>query len=76
MNIFPTVARIPDGMLKKVDPSNPVLEAYLLTISTNYGTGVLLAKHDEGSSKNLENKRHLVVFLKKKSFNYPRRRIE
>ncbi|CAH1443852.1 unnamed protein product [Lactuca virosa] len=37
-------------MLKKVDPSNRVLEAYLLTISTNDGTGVLLAKHDEGSS--------------------------
>lgn len=51
VTIFPLVARIPNGMLKKVDPSNPVLMAYLLTISTNDETGVLLAKPDEGSSK-------------------------
>ena len=51
MNIFPTVARIPDEMLKKVDPPNPMLEAYSLTINTNDGIGILLTKHDEGSSK-------------------------
>ena len=50
-NVFPIVVRIPDGMLKKVDPLNPVLKAYLLSINTNDGIGILLSKHDEGSSK-------------------------
>lgn len=38
-------------MLKKVDPSNPVLEDYLLSTKTNDGLGILLSKTDEGSSK-------------------------
>ena len=33
VNIFQTVARIPDSMLKKVDPSNSVLVAYLQQIN-------------------------------------------
>ena len=51
VSIFPSVARIPDGMLKKVDPSNPMLMAYLLTISKNDENGILLEKHDEVPSK-------------------------
>lgn len=42
--VFPTVARIPDAMLRKVDPSNPFQVGYLQTISCSIVTGVLLAK--------------------------------
>ena len=51
LSVFPSVARIPGGMLKKVDPSNLVLMAYLLTISKNDENGILLEKHDEVPSK-------------------------
>ena len=35
VSIFPSDSRIPDGMLKKFDPSNPMLMACLHTISQN-----------------------------------------
>lgn len=40
--LFPTVARIPDAMLHKVDPSHPVLVSYLKTINLDIEIGVLL----------------------------------
>ena len=39
--IFTTVARIPDAMLKKVDPTNNVLVSYLQSIDTTVVTGIL-----------------------------------
>ncbi|CAI9276889.1 unnamed protein product [Lactuca saligna] len=38
-------------MLKKVDPSNSVSQAYLKTINPSIETGVLLQRSEEGSSK-------------------------
>lgn len=51
VGVFPSVARILDGMLKNVDPSNPVLLAYLQTFNPNDVTVVLLQSTKEGSSK-------------------------
>lgn len=49
--VFPNIARIPDAMLKPVDPTNPVLMEYSKTINPNDETCVLLSQSDEGSSK-------------------------
>lgn len=49
--VFPSVARIPDAMLKKIDPLNPVLVAYLKTINPTIETEVLFPRSDEGSLK-------------------------
>lgn len=49
--MFPNIARIPDAILKRVDPTNSVLMEYLILINPNVKTSVLLAKLDEGSSK-------------------------
>ncbi|CAI9285803.1 unnamed protein product [Lactuca saligna] len=38
-------------MLRRVDPTNPVLVAYLTTINPSIGTGVLLSKDASGPSK-------------------------
>ncbi|CAI9293706.1 unnamed protein product [Lactuca saligna] len=38
-------------MLKKIDPSNPILVAYLQKINPSVETGVLLLRSDEGSYK-------------------------
>ena len=48
--VFPSVARIPDAMLRKVDPTNHVLVNYLMTINPDIETRVLL-KTREGPSK-------------------------
>ncbi|CAH1428154.1 unnamed protein product [Lactuca virosa] len=50
-DIFPTVARIYNVMLSKVDPTNPMLIAYLSNINPNMETGDLLPKGVEGTSK-------------------------
>ena len=50
VDIFLTVARILDSMLKKVDSSNPILVNYLLKINMSVKTGVLLPKTTEGPS--------------------------
>lgn len=44
LDVFPTVARIRDSTLHKVDPANQVLLAYLQTINPSIETGVLLEK--------------------------------
>lgn len=44
--VFPNVARIPDAMLKCVDPNNLVLMAYFVSINPNDETIVLFAKPD------------------------------
>ncbi|CAI9290474.1 unnamed protein product [Lactuca saligna] len=55
--IFPTVARIPDAMLRKVDQSHHVLVSYFKTINPDIETGVLLpqsivpSKLKKGSKK-------------------------
>lgn len=41
-DVFPTVSR--DAMLRRVDPTNPVLVAYLTNINLSIETGVLLSK--------------------------------
>ncbi|CAH1433804.1 unnamed protein product [Lactuca virosa] len=74
VSIFPTVARISDGMLKKVDPSNPVLEAYFLTINTNDGTGVLLAKRDEDSSKKSRKQKTAAAVPEEKVDQSPKKK--
>ena len=45
------VVRIPDGMLKKVDSSDSVLQAYLKTINPSVETNILLSRSEEGPSK-------------------------
>lgn len=44
--VFPIVARILDGMLKKIDPTNSVLVAYLKHVNTSVETGILLPRTD------------------------------
>lgn len=48
---FPIVARIPDAMLRKVNPANPVLVAYLQTINPCIQIRVALVKSTEGLLK-------------------------
>lgn len=49
--VFPNVARIQDAMLRKVDPTNPILVAYLLLVNPSVETGVFLPKGIVGCSK-------------------------
>lgn len=49
--VFPNVERILDGMLRKVDPSNPFLVVYLQSINPSVEIGVLLPKGIVGTSK-------------------------
>ena len=51
MEIFTHIARIPDAMLKRVDPTNSVLIEYLKTINPDVETGKLLSKEEAGPSK-------------------------
>lgn len=55
VDIFPIVARIPDGMLKKVDPTNLILVEYLKHINPLVENGVLLKTSEGGSSKKTKN---------------------
>ena len=48
---FPFVARIPDAMLERVDPKNPVLVPYLKNIDTNVETGKLLPREEKKSKR-------------------------
>lgn len=49
--VFPPIARIPDAMLRKVDPPDSVLIGYLQTINPSIKIGVLLANGIVGPSK-------------------------
>lgn len=51
IQLFPSVARIPDAMLRRIDTTNPILVQYLASINTTVSVGVLLPKGAEGSSK-------------------------
>lgn len=48
---FPLVARIPDAMLNRVDPTNSVLVAYLKNIDPNVETGKLLPREEKKSKR-------------------------
>lgn len=48
-------------MLKKVDPSNSMLMAYLQTINPSIKTGVLLPRSNEGSSKRSRRSKKVEV---------------
>ena len=48
------IARIPEAMLKRVDPANLVLVEYLKNINPDDETGKLLSKEDVGPSKKLK----------------------
>lgn len=48
---FPTIARIPDGMLRKVDPKNHVLIAHMQNINPSIETSVLQKKSTGATSK-------------------------
>ncbi|CAI9281020.1 unnamed protein product [Lactuca saligna] len=50
---FPIIARIPDAMLKRVDPTNTVLITFLHTLDTSVETGVLLAREEEKKTNRL-----------------------
>lgn len=50
-NLFPSVTRIIDGMLRNVDPINPVLVTYLSRINPDAQIGVFLPMVIEGTSK-------------------------
>lgn len=49
--VFPIVARIKEAMLRKVDPANPILIAYLQIINPSIETGVLYVKGVAGTTK-------------------------
>lgn len=49
--VFPSVARILNAMIRKVDPGNPVLVAYPKTFNRSEETTVLLHKGINGPSK-------------------------
>lgn len=59
MDVFPTVSRILDAMLCKINPTHPVLVQYLKIINPDIETGVLLSnsktKTKKGSKKNVES---------------------
>ena len=57
---FPNIARIPNVMLQKVDPVNPILVEYLTNISPSVETGTLLDVSAEGSSKNKRGSKKIV----------------
>lgn len=48
---FPLIAHIPDAVLRRVDPTNLVLVAYLTTINPSVEPGVLLPKAAGDPSK-------------------------
>ena len=54
LEVYPNVARIPDGMLKKIDPTNSVLVAYLKHVNPSVKTRILLKICEEGSSKKVK----------------------
>lgn len=60
MDMFPIVAHIPDSILRKMDPSNSVLVAYLKNINTLIETGVLLPKNTFPSKKQKESKKQVT----------------
>lgn len=53
-------------MLKKIDPTNPILVAYLKTINPSVETGVLLLRTYDGSSKKSKKskKENEKIYLK------------
>ena len=51
IDVFPSVARVTDAMLQKVDPANLVLVEYLKTVNPSIETDKLLKKFNEGPSK-------------------------
>lgn len=56
--VFASVARIPDAMLKKVDPTNPILVVYLQSINSSVETRVILTRTNEGCSKKSKKSKH------------------
>lgn len=48
--LFPSVARIPDAMLRRIDPANLILVQYFTSVNPNVTVGVLLPKGAEGTS--------------------------
>lgn len=50
-DVFPSISRIPNAMLSKVDSANHILVSYLQTINPSNQTGVLLKKSEEGPLK-------------------------
>lgn len=70
MNIFPSVARIPDAMLKKVNPTHKILVKYLQKINPYVETGVLLtveAGTSKQSNKSKDDEAEVPVTSTKKS---------
>lgn len=51
LETYSIVARIPDEMLRKVDPTNPILFAYMQTINPSIKTGFLIPKSTGATSK-------------------------
>ncbi|CAI9281661.1 unnamed protein product [Lactuca saligna] len=49
--VFPSITRIPDAMIKCVNPTSSILMTYLASINPDEDTGILFAKPDAGSSK-------------------------
>ncbi|CAI9272958.1 unnamed protein product [Lactuca saligna] len=52
---FPFVVHIPDAMLRRVDPTNVVLVAYLKNIDPTVQTGILLPREDKKSKCSNKN---------------------
>ena len=60
LDVFPTMAQIPDTMLRKVDPVDPVLLAYLQTINPSIENGFLLGKGVVGTSKRTKSSKKVT----------------
>lgn len=75
-NMFPSVARFLDAMLCRVDPSNPVLIAYLKTINPSIETGILLPKSTGGPSKKSKGSKKVVKASPSKPIPEPIEKVE
>ena len=49
--LFPSATCIPDAMLQRIDPTNPILVQYLTYVNPNVSVRVLFPKGAKGTSK-------------------------
>ena len=76
LDIFPTVAWIPDTMLQKFNPVDPILLAYLQTINPSIETGVLFAKGVVGTSKRIKGSKKVTKASPSKPDTSPRKIVK
>lgn len=73
VEIFTLVARIPDIILKRVDPTNAVLLEYMTTIDPTIETGKLLTKEGAGPLKKSRKSKKDVKVTPEKPITEPKK---